>query len=495
MAESWKRQFKFTLVFAASIGFWLISPSIARSQENEKSQLEAVLEKFKTSINEEFETYKSANDSLFLGFLKESWESFHVYAGEQREKPKPVDQPVVEVQSTHPDSAPVQHEIKHLPRPDGESDGDQPKIHGIDFRSYDASHHYVDYFGHPVSLPSTLYSPELSSPTRDEITGFFRECSEDPRITEFIRQLQEISKELKLNDWGYFNLAKKASVNYIPKLNEQKLFTWYLLLKSGYNVKCGYNSMAIYLLVETDSKIFNIPYVTISGTRYYILSFEPDEEPLTGLQSYTASYPGENHPISFVLYDYPNLTIQPYSKRLTWEGRELPILLNHSIIDYLGSYPNCELRIYFHAPISPGTLASLDQTVTPMLEGKNHSKQVEILLELVQRGIPYKQDLQQFGEENYLFADETLYYPFADCEDRAVLFARLVKHYTKLDVVGLDYPDHVSTGVKFNEEIPGDYILLNGERFYICDPTYIGAKPGMVMECMKSERPVVIHIQ
>lgn len=119
---------------------------------------------------------------------------------------------------------------------------------------------------------------------------------------------------------------------------------------------------------------------------------------------------------------------------------------------------------------------------------------MEILLDLVQRGIPYKHDLQQFREENYLFADETLFYPFADCEDRAVLFARLVKHYTGLDVVGLDYPDHVSAAVKLNEDNPGDYILVNDQRYYICDPTYIGAKPGMAMECMKNERPVVIPV-
>ncbi|MBL7111773.1 MAG: hypothetical protein ISS19_07530 [Bacteroidales bacterium] len=69
-------------------------------------------------------------------------------------------------------------------------------------------------------------------------------------------------------------------------------------------VKVG---LAIYLLVETESKIFNIPYVTISGKRFYILSFEPDEEPLSGLQSYTASYPGESHPVSLALIEYPGL--------------------------------------------------------------------------------------------------------------------------------------------------------------------------------------------
>ena len=51
-----------------------------------------------------------------------------------------------------------------------------------------------------------------------------------------------------------------------------------------------------------------------------------------------------------------------------------------------------------------------------------------------------------------------------------------------LDVVLLDYPDHIATAVCFSKEVQGDSFLYNGQRFTVCDPTYIGAPVGMAME-------------
>jgi len=107
---------------------------------------------------------------------------------------------------------------------------------------------------------------------------------------------------------------------------------------------------------------------------------------------------------------------------------------------------------------------------------------------------PYKTDQDQFGREKYMFCDEAVYYPYTDCDDRSVLFARLVKHYIGLEVIGLDYPNHVSVGVRLTASIKGDYLLYNNSRFFICDPTYIGAQAGMAMDEMKTIKPEVITV-
>ena len=80
-----------------------------------------------------------------------------------------------------------------------------------------------------------------------------------------------------------------------------------------------------------------------------------------------------------------------------------------------------------------------------------------------------------------MFANETLYYPYSDCEDRSLLYATLVKDLLGLDVVLLDYPEHIATAVKFNDDIEGDCVLINNEKYLICDPTYIGADIGICM--------------
>ena len=85
------------------------------------------------------------------------------------------------------------------------------------------------------------------------------------------------------------------------------------------------------------------------------------------------------------------------------------------------------------------------------------------MIDFVQRAFQYKVDDEQFGEERTLFANETLYYPYSDCEDRSLLYATLVRDLLGLDVVLLDYPEHIATAVKFNQDIDGDYMLINDE--------------------------------
>jgi hypothetical protein len=64
-----------------------------------------------------------------------------------------------------------------------------------------------------------------------------------------------------------------------------------------------------------------------------------------------------------------------------------------------------------------------------------------------------------------------------------------------LEVVGLDYPAHIATAVRFNTEIAGDAITFQGKRYIICDPTYINADVGNCMPQFKGISPNVIRIE
>ena len=114
-----------------------------------------------------------------------------------------------------------------------------------------------------------------------------------------------------------------------------------------------------------------------------------------------------------------------------------------------------------------------------------------MLINFVQTAFEYKVDAEQFGYERPLFANETLYYPYSDCEDRALFFATLVRELMGLDVVLLDYPDHIATAVHFTQDLKGDYLMVEGKKYLICDPTYIGANIGT---CMPSYRDVAVQI-
>ena len=61
-----------------------------------------------------------------------------------------------------------------------------------------------------------------------------------------------------------------------------------------------------------------------------------------------------------------------------------------------------------------------------------------------------------------------------------------------LEAVGLDYPGHVATGVNFNSDIDGDYVIWEETKYTVCDPTYINAEEGMAMPDFKKIKPEII---
>ena len=71
-----------------------------------------------------------------------------------------------------------------------------------------------------------------------------------------------------------------------------------------------------------------------------------------------------------------------------------------------------------------------------------------------------------------------LYYEYADCEDRTVLLAQLIGHFTDLNTIALAYPGHVTLAVNVEGVTEGSYVTYQGERYFVCDPTYIGCIPA-----------------
>lgn len=103
---------------------------------------------------------------------------------------------------------------------------------------------------------------------------------------------------------------------------------------------------------------------------------------------------------------------------------------------------------------------------------------VNKLLNWVQTAFVYEYDDKVWGHDRAFFSEETLYYPYCDCEDRAILFTRLVRDLLGLQTILVYYPGHLACAVCFTDKVAGDYILLDGKRFVITDPTYIGAPVG-----------------
>lgn len=120
---------------------------------------------------------------------------------------------------------------------------------------------------------------------------------------------------------------------------------------------------------------------------------------------------------------------------------------------------------------------------------------VERLLNFVQTAFVYEYDDKVWGYDRAFFTEETLYYPYCDCEDRSILFSRLVRDLVGLDVILVFYPGHLATAVCFDDEVNGDYIMVGNRKYVVCDPTYIGAPVGATMPGMdnKAAHAIVLN--
>lgn len=117
-------------------------------------------------------------------------------------------------------------------------------------------------------------------------------------------------------------------------------------------------------------------------------------------------------------------------------------------------------------------------------------------MSLVQHGFKYLRDDEQWGEEYYATPMHTLMLEAVDCEDRSFLYSFLVEQVTGLRTVGLKYPGHLAVAVELSASHPeenADFVIVNGRRFYVSDPTYIGASVGQAMPMFDGVTPVIIN--
>ena len=174
---------------------------------------------------------------------------------------------------------------------------------------------------------------------------------------------------------------------------------------------------------------------------------------------------------------------------------------NKQLIDFYNTYPTSMIdnnvmtrwAIYANTPLEKGVATSLLPALKTKIKGMSEKEAIERMLNWVQTAFVYEFDDKVWGQDRAFFAEESLYYPYCDCEDRTILFTRLVRDVLGLDCILVYYPGHLASAVAFtSDDVRGDYILLNGKRFVVCDPTYIGAPVGQTMPDMDNQKAKVI---
>ncbi|MGV8091360.1 MAG: hypothetical protein AB2L24_05775 [Mangrovibacterium sp.] len=451
---------------------------------------EKEFQSFLDSIEQDHKQFLSENDSIFMEFLQLSWKSYNSVIPETKEEWKPVVQPVIQKDSVVFE---LNSETAVRPAVPGEKqiERDSVQITSPETLLSKAAMKEVNYYGLKANLCYyTDQIPALKQVSNQGIASFFYQMASAKEWDFNLDRLQQLKQKSHLNDWGFFCLVKKASECFFENQNEQKLFTWYMLLKSNYEIKTGYCGNDILIMLPAVQQIYNTPFLNVKGKNYYLL-----DHPMENSQSiftYDSSYPGTKKIFSFHMNEYPLFELIPISKTIIYKEKKIELQIDISMIDFFSTIPFCPLATYFHPHLKPAVWAPLDSLFISLFINKTKREKIDILLDFIQTAIPYQTDQQQFGKERYLFAEECLFYPYADCEDRTILLAQMVRHYTGLSSVALDFPGHVALAVNLGENETGTFIRYTEQKFVICDPTYIHAKSGMLPDEFKNAKALII---
>jgi hypothetical protein len=311
-----------------------------------------------------------------------------------------------------------------------------------------------------------------------------------------IRGALDVREGLNLCDWGYMQMLQTVCEQRYGRTNNAVLMQAYLMTQSGYKIRLGYSGDRLYLLVASSYHILSMSYFMVDGDKFY-----PINCPTKELAICKASFDAEQ-PLSLQIASEQRLATESSPTRTlrSQDGLSVAIQQNKNLVDFYNHYPSAYIddniytrwAVYANTPLDPTMAEDLYPSLRSAIAGMSQRDAVNRLLHFVQTAFAYEYDEKVWGGDRAFFAEETLYYPYADCEDRAVLFSRLVRDLCGLEVVLLYYPGHLAAAVQFTEDVAGDYLLYDHRRYVICDPTYIGAPVGRTMPGMNNQEAQVI---
>lgn len=313
----------------------------------------------------------------------------------------------------------------------------------------------------------------------------------------------QLRKDLHLSDWAYYEMLCAVTDSFYGRgSNEATMALAFLYSQSGYKMRLGHDDKNLYMLVATRHNIYSYSYFVIDNERFYVLR---GNEPQRMFIS-EAKFPKESQ-----------LSLQiPHNQRFVNDASPLRTVsstrypdftfsysINQNLISFFNSYPSSTIdenfmtrwAMYANAPLDVHLRKQLYPLMRQLLEGMTPLEGLERLLNWVQTGFNYAYDNEVWGCDRAFFGEETLFYPYCDCEDRSILLSHLVRDLLGLDVILVYYPGHLAMAVHVPDIDHGDYIVLSGRRYTICDPTYIGARVGQTMPKMDNEKATVILLQ
>ncbi len=477
--------------------------SMAIAQED----IQKIFDEFQKANEKEFADFRDKANEEYLEFMRLSWEWFRGKAP----MPKPVhEEPVVppvvlpeEDRDKELDDRELSYE-EVLPEPDP-SPAPEP-INPIDESPVPVSR-YVTFSIYGTEF-SVRYNqdrkPFFSAESDNPVVDFWEDLCLSEESDNLLYDCQLLRKGMGLCDWAFYRFTEALSQTLYPySQDEASMFHAFVLTQTGFRLRLGYSEDDghYHFIVATDCDLYEYTFWELETGHYYLL----DGSDISGMNLVSEDFP-ESVPMRMSIEGEMGLSENLSESRVLtseqYKEATATVCSNLNLIAFYDDYPSALVnedprtrwRFYANVPLGRTVREALYPQLEQAIAGKTEYQAVDLLLNFVQTAFVYGYDEEIWGMDRTFFADESMYYPYCDCEDRSVLFSRLVRDLMNLDVVLIYYPGHLATAVKFSQPVNGDYITYDGDRYTICDPTYINAPVGMTMPDMDNAAAFILPL-
>lgn len=454
-----------------------------------------VYESFKRQAENDYNSFRDNCNKEYAHFLKDAWSRYESSTpiAIPKEKNKVPPKPYSKISDDKPQTTvPVNIEpIKDTPQP-------TPVAPIKENRDKEEQRFSIQFFGLTCGarLPQSAKSiirdcnPSTISSAWERLSG--------NDMNNAIRDCLETRIRYKLCDWAYLMFLDELSRQYCDDSNSATMLMAFIYCQSGYQMRLATDGNRLIMMYGSRNLIYNKSYLSMNGLKFY-----PYGELPQSISICNAKFEGET-PMSLQMTTEQSLGEGLSPKREIRSKRYSEMVVTSQVpknlIEFYNNYPTFAIdnhpltrwAAYANTPLAEHTKTLIYPSLKKAIDGCSEKSGANKLLNWVQTGFVYEYDDKVWGHDRAFFAEESLYYPYCDCEDRSILFSRLVRDLLGLDVALVYYPGHLATAVAFNEDVDGDAIIINGRKFIVCDPTYIGAPVGSQMNGLDYDKTQAI---
>lgn len=485
----------FIVVLGMVSNFMVCHAQLVSSSKAYKS-----LDEFRHEIRNEFEDFRKQVLEEYVAFVRNPWTEFDNVPAVPMPKENTV--PPVVMPDEDKEQSPLDNPIAidEVVCPIAVSPQPIPTYPVVDIPIANVKYFAFSFFGTDVRVRFDIADKiHLNDINNIDVADALERLS-DKRYDNTIVDCLSLRDSLRLSDWAYLQMLKSLadSIQGV-ETNEATILLSYLYMQSGYRMRLGSDGVRLYMLYATDHMVYDKVSYEVDGIRYYGIETLPAQ-----LLICKATFPKEQNMSLLITTNQRFADDRSELRRIVsthYPDCAFSITVNKNLLQFYDTYPTSLIgedlmtrwAMYANAPMEQGIRDSLYPQMKEVLKGLSKTEAVSKILNWVQTGFEYEYDDKVWGEDRAFFAEETLFYPYCDCEDRAILLTRLVRDLLGLKCLLVYYPGHLASAVEFEQsEISGDYILLDGHRYVIADATYINAPLGYTMTGMNNATAKVI---